>query len=300
MEWERAKSYILIFFLLLNLGLAGLWLMEYNRYMMTAEQERIIHAILGRNNISMYTRPMRRTPPMRPLNVSAFYYDVDSLLEMFFSEPCQLINHEGEQRFDCEDTDSTLIISNGFIAFESRSENGFRDTGLAFPRYLLFPQGNEITRAAATMLTDKFIDTYFPNFQQDSIFYAHGEPHGVRVIYRELYRGRIIHSNFIEFLVTAHGIRQIEMQFGRVIGHGGTTQMIFAPDEVLLTFVQLVRLRAQNEPLVITHMDLVYFQEYFRSDQPDVIYNAEPFYRIFIQGEDRPFLINAYRNVSID
>ena len=293
MEWERAKNYILIFFVMLNLGLAALWFMEYNRYTMTAEQERIIHAILGQNNISMYTRPMRRSPPMRPLNVSAFYYNIDELLEMFFDEPRLLVQEDG--RYEFEENQSRLVISNGFISYENNSRYGFRNTALAIPRMM-----DGITRHSASAITEPFILNYFPDFQQDSIFYTDSGIPGVRVIYRQSYRGRIVHSNFIEFLVTDQGIRQVEMQFGRVLGHSGTTQMIFAADEVLLTFVQLVRYRAQEEPLVITHMDLVYFQEYFRSDQPGIVYSAEPFYRIFIQGNDRPFLINAYRNVSID
>ena len=294
MEWERAKNYILIFFILLNLGLAFMWFMEYNRYMMTAEQERMIHAILGQNNISMYTRPMRRSPPMRPLNVSAFYYDVPELLELFFDDPNQV---EQIDDYIFRSEESSLIIFNGFVSYDNQSQHGFRNTALVIPRSLSY---NGINRAIASNIADTFINNYFPDFHQDSIFYTEDATQGVRVIYRQVYRGRLIHSNFIELLITANGIRQIEMQFGRVLGHGGTSQMIFAPDEALLTFVQRVRHDAHDAPMVITHMDLVYFQEYFGSDQPGTFYPAVPVYRIFIQGEVMPFLINAYRNVMID
>lgn len=294
MEWERAKNYILLFFILLNLGLAFMWFAEYNRYTMTADQERMIHAILGQNNISMYTRPMRRSPPMRTLNVSAFYYDVDALMYLFFDD-LDAVNRMGED-YVFEDAESRLVVVNGFVSYENFSEHGFRDTALAIPRGI---GENGITRIIASNLADTFIAKYFPTFHQDSIFYT--QPGlGVRVIYRQSYRGRLIHSNFIEFLITANGIRQIEMQFGRVLGHGGTSQMIFAPDEALLTFVQRIRHDATYTPMVITHMDLVYFQEYFGSDQPGTFYPAVPVYRIFIQGEAMPFLINAYRNVMID
>jgi len=301
MEWERAKNYILVFFVLLNLGLGILWFMEYERYTMSAEQERIIHAILGRNNISMYTRPMRRSPPMNPLNVSGFYYNVDALLEIFFENPIQITRtedryeyKEDEEREDDEDP-NTLVISNGFIFYNNTSPYGFRNSGQVF-----FLENMSITRHIATALTDTFIENYFPDFVQDSVFYTDGEVSGVRVIYRQAYRGRLVHSNFIELLVTAQGIRQIEMQFGKILGHGGTSRMIFAPDEALLTFVQRIHHLAQEEPIVITHMDLVYFTEYFGSVQQGTINSAEPFYRIFIQGSDRPFLINAYTNVIID
>ena len=298
MEWERAKNYILVFFVLLNLGLGFLWFMEYDRYTMSAEQERIIRSILGRNNISMYTRPMRRSPPMSPLNVSGFYYDVDVLLEIFFNNPVQITRTDDRYEYE-EDhgggSPNSLVISNGFIFYDNTSPYGFRYSGR-----VLFLGNAAITTNIATTLTDAFIENYFPDFVQDSVFYTSGEVPGVRVIYRQQYRGRLIHSNFIEFLVTNQGIRQIEMQFGQILGHGGTSRLIFAPDEVLLTFVQRIHHLAQEEPIVITHMDLVYFTEYFGSVQQGTINSAEPFYRIFIQGSDRPFLINAYTNVIID
>jgi len=124
---------------------------------------------------------------------------------------------------------------------------------------------------------------------------------GVRVIYLQQYRGRPIHSNFIELLVTPIGITQIEMQFGRVYEHIGMSRMIFAPDEVLLTFAQRVNALPLNEenPMMIIRMDLVYLQEN-ASDIIGSMYPAEPFYRIFIEGHDAPFLINAFTNVLLE
>ena len=293
MEWERAKNYILVFFVLLNIGLALLWFMEYNRYVMTAEQERIIRDILSQNNISMYTRPMRRSPPMRPLNVTGFYYDEDWLLEIFFDDPAQATTISPNV-FACDK--GRLEISHGWISYEAHEPYGFRDTGAR----VLSVDGSELTRDIAAGLTDEFMRSYFPEFRQDSIFYvvnAHGAPEGVRIVYRQMYRGQIIHSNFAEFWVTTNGIERIDMRFGRVLGHDGHSQMIFSPDEVLLTFAQ--RMRHTHELQVITHMDLAYFQEYI-CDQPGNDFFAIPFYRIFVVGDDRPFLINAYTNVIID
>jgi len=290
MEWERAKNYILVFFILLNLGLGFLWFMEYNRYVMTTEQERIIHSILSQNNISMYTRPMRRSPPMRPLNVYGFYYDTNHLINMFFENP-EAVEEIPQNDFlqFISDNNSRLEISNGFISYENESPYGFQSTALYFTNGLF-------TRHTAVGLADNFINTNFPNFVQETIFYVDD---GVRITYRQSYRGRIVHSNFVEFLITSKGIRQINMQFGQVSGHGGTSQMIFSPDEALLTFVQRYRHISLESPRVITHMDIAYFQEYI-SEQPGVPLSAIPYYRIFVQGDDRPFLINAFTNVIID
>ena len=287
MEWEKAKNYILVFFLLLNVVLVSLLMWENRRYSMSGEQERLIRTVLNQNNIIIYRIPSERFPPMRPINVTGFYYDTDALLEFFFENPQGVthIRHLGGDIFECYTSESILEIFYGFISFDKPAGLGtvYRD----------------LTQAAARSLTDEFIAKHFPDFVLDSIFHIHGENAAVRIIYRQEYRGMLVHSNFVEFFVTQYGIVAIEMEFGQILGYTGTPSMIFSPDEALLAFVQRVRHITPERPMAITHMDLVYFQEYV-SDQLGP-YQAVPFYRIFIQGdEDRPFLINAFTNMIID
>jgi len=284
MEWERAKSYLLIFFVLLNIGLGGLLFMENRRYTMTGEQERLIRTIMNQNGIGMYTI-MRRFPPMRHLDVSGFYYDEDAIIQILFDNPQAVLRHSNHQIF--EYGNSRLTISNGFISYENPDgfRNGFGSTI------------DEINLAMARTLTDVFINTYFADFRLDTTF---EEERGIRLTYHQEYRGQLVHSNFIAFFVTPIGIEQIEMQFGRIIGHSGDLRMLVSPDEALLTFVQRVRHFTQETPMTIVHMDLVYFQEYL-SDQEGGVYHAIPFYRIFTAcSGDRPYLINAFFNVIID
>jgi len=277
MEWEKAKTYILITFVILNLCLAGLLFNENRRYTLTSDRERTILSVLSQNNINLYTLPMRRFAPMRRLDISGFYYDIDELLPIFFSDPLPT---------RCEDvpfysfrTDySELTITNGFVFFE------ILDTTAPNINPWLHDE-------------DIFISQHFPDFVEDISFSTFD---GERVIFLQEYRGQKIESNSIEFLITDEGITQIEMQFGRVLGHGGDPRMIFAPDEALLTFMQRARSMAEENPIFITRMELVYYKEY-ASDQPGTVYHAVPFYRIFIRGnDDHPFLINAYTNMIID
>jgi len=293
MEWERAKNYILIFFVLLNICLGFLLFMENRRYTMTREHERLIRTVLNQNNISMYMFPMSHSPPMRPLNVRGFDYDIDALLEILFQNPEEVarIIDDGTKEFN--DDTAFMSITNGFIFY--RAEGGFQQAEQEdFQAFSLEP--GDITFEKARVLTDEFIHAHFPDFRQDDRFAA---SRGMRIIYRQEYRGQLVHSNFIEFLITPVGILEIEMQFGEIIGHAITPEMLFSPDEVLLTFVQRVRQFTLEEPMHIDRMDLVYFQEYF-SDQRDNNYHAVPFYRIFIRYNNRPFLINAFTNVIID
>jgi len=282
MEWEKAKNYLLLFFVLLNLTLGGLLFMESRRYNVTPEREQAITIILGRNNIAMDTRLMRRFAPMRAMSVSGFDYDADELVRIFFGNDLvqRTVNERG---YEVNRRPAELLISNGFVSYTNPRGRG---------------EIAELTDAEAQRLADAFVRANWPDFRLDIIY--SGEDWFL-LSYRQVYRGHKIHSNFIEFFVTPNGIERVEMQFGRVQGWESTDQQpIVSPDEALLVFVQRVRAHTQVMPMVIRHMDLVYFLEEGGTD-PDVTHRAVPFYRIFVAGEGSdPFLINAFTNEMIN
>jgi len=296
MDWEKAKTYILISFIILNIGLLTMRIWEQNRYNITAERVQNINTVLQENNISLAAGLMRQTMPMRPLTISGFYYDIDALLGIFFDgvDYISLIEDSGRIVFDTGS--SYMIISNGFIFFDNTG--GYPHDIGAFLFAETLSDSDELilpSHEDANNLAGDFTSRHFPDFEWDATF---NTDEGVRVIHRQRYRNQIIHSNFIEFLVTADGITEIEMQFGRVIGHDGFYRRIFASDEALLTFMQRVRHIAMVEPITILRMDMVYLKEDV-SDEPGSVSFAEPFYRVFIEGSDDPFLINAFTNVII-
>ena len=285
MEWERAKTIILIIFVLLNVALGGLRFADYRRYWLTSEQERNIRIVLDQNNIQLYTDPLRRFTPMRPIEVRGFYYDDDFLLELFFEGTYATRREYGWGRVFTADDGRYLEISNGFIFFEIYENGVYYENGV-------------VERGFAATQTGEFIGRHFPSFEIDIMFdsYDFYGNHGIRRIYREKYQGFLVYSNFIEFFVSSDGITQIEMQFGQVIGESQVPpRMIFPPDEVLLTFMQRFRHIATESPIFISRMDMVYVKLY-HSDEVDFVSPAIPFYRIFVEGSDFPLLINAFTN----
>jgi len=282
MEWEKAKSYLLLFFVLLNLALGGLLFMENRRYSITPEREQTIITILDRNNITMDTRFMRRFTPMRAMSVSGFYYNTDELIRIFFGNATvqRTTNFRG---YVVTRRPAELVISNGFISYNNPRGRGRLE---------------ESSPAEAQRLTDAFVRDNWPDFALDIVYSGDD---WFLLSYRQVYRGHIIHSNFIEFFVTEDGIIRVEMQFSQVLEwESSDRQPIVSPDEALLTFLQRVRAHAQVTPMVITHMDLVYFQEE-GSTNPYVLHRAVPFYRVFVAGEGSdPFLINAFTNEMIN
>ena len=284
MEWERAKNIILIAFIFLNLGLAGLLYLEDSRYTLTPDRIRNMHTVLSNNNIILYTNPMRRFAPMRHLDITGYYYDIPEILNIFFGdEPVyQYETEEGHPKYETANAENgSLEISNGYIYFDNHLQNDIIE---------------EIPRTVAVGTSDAFINEHFPDFVRDIVFEEYG---GVHIIYCQEYRGQLIQSNVIEFFITSQGIEWIEMRYGRVIGYDAEPRMIFAPDEILLTFMQRVRHEAAENRIFIRDIDIVYLQE-FVSDQEGSVYPAIPFYRIFVQHSDFPFLINAYTNEFLD
>ena len=288
MEWERAKSFLLLFFVLLNLVLGVLLFMENRRYIVTPEREQTILAVMERNNITFDAQFIRQFPPMRAISVTGFYYNVYELAEIFFENPQNAERHNTPHGLILTYGPAELVIAHGFISYYNPDGHGNTANDLI-----------SLDPYDAQLLTDAFVHAHWPDFSLDDIFVAEG---WLRLSYRQVYRGYIIHTNFIELIVTDMGIEQVDMQFGRVIEWYGQESPIAAPDEVLLTFVQRVRSIAQVSPITITHMDLVYFQEEEGSANPYASYRVLPFYRVFIGGDGSsdPFLINAFTNEIID
>jgi len=279
MEWEKAKSYILLFFVLLNVVLGGLHLNERRRYTVTPEREQAIISIMRQNNIEMEARFMRRFPPMSALYIAGYDYDLNKLTDIFFGTDESLMRATGRHGYVFTASNNRLAIENGFISFDSPQGMDNRPNGFMF------------TQTNAQRLTDGFVRAHWPNFRLDDVSDV---PGGIRFSYRQIHQGHIIHTNFIEIVVSEAGIIRVDMQYGHVMDWLDQ-RPIAAPDEVLLTFVQQIRLFiTPNTPLVITHMDLVYFQEEEGSAAPTARYLAVPFYRIFTSQGGDPFLINAF------
>jgi len=282
MEWERAKNYILLFFVLLNLALGGFLFMESRRYSMTPEREETILTILDQNNITMEADLLRRFAPMRAMSIYGFSYDTDELIRIFFGN-ASVQRTTNARGYVVTRRPEELVIANGFVTYNNPRGRGGLD---------------ELNTAEAQRLADNFVRTHWPDFRLDIVYTGDD---WILLSYRQVYRGHKIHSNFIEFLVTEYGIVRVEMQHGRVQGWESADQLpIVSPDEALLAFVRRNRVHAQVTPMIITHMDLVYFVEEGGLD-PYVTHRAVPFYRVFVAGEGSdPFLINAFTNGLIN
>jgi hypothetical protein len=293
MLWERAKNLIIIFLLILNLLLAALLFNEQNRFTLSAERERAVYSVLANNKITMYSELIRSYQPKRALRLSGYAYDTGSLLEMFFGTTDVSRTDDGSEPAlqEYRDDKGRLTISNGYITYQR-----FNDpTGSQ--------AGEAVTADEAAALCEEFISAFFPDYRlddvaNDGILEVTYDGY-LRLVYRQVYDGYFVYRNFIDFLISGNGIEYIEMQFGESVEYDDLPREICAPDEALLTFVQRIRSAHPDTPIIINAMDIAYNQEEF-STQSGVELEAVPFYRVYIDDNYEPFLINAYTNVCIE
>ena len=284
MQWDRAKNFMIIFFVLANILLAALIHYETGSHTLTRERENAIQTVFAQNNITMYHSIPRHFAPMRPLRVAGHDYDIDRLLAIFFpeAEPSEIIHVTDVNRDEFTWENIRLVIANGAVFFVS----GLSNTGVP-------------DKDVAMALTQAFIQEHYPDFKLDIHSTREARRGGLRIFYRQVYQGHFIHTNFVEFLITGEGddliIEEVDIQYGRPIGFAYLPRELAGPDEALLTFVQNIR-RRSDMPVIINHMDIVYFQTTSGLREAYTTIYADPFYRIFIEGQEEPFRICAYTN----
>jgi len=282
MQWEKAKNLMLIFFLLANILLAALIRYETGGHVLTRERENAIWSVFDQNDINMYYSIPRNYAPMRALQVAAYDYDLNRLKSTFFPPHAEITHSQSPRQDIFTWENKRLSISNGYISFSA----GLGVTGTP-------------CKEAAIAETQSFIREHYPDFRLDIQSTRQARRGGLRIFYRQEYQGHLIHTNFVEFLITGEGakvvIEEVDIQYNRPIGFAYMPRELVGPDEALLSFVQHIR-RRNDQPILINHMDIVYFQPASGLRESYIPIYAEPFYRVFIEGQDEPFLINAFTN----
>jgi len=281
MQWDKAKNFMLAFFVIANILLAALTYYETGSHTLSRERMDAIQTVFVHNNIEMYYQIPRSFAPLRPIRVAGHDYNIENLISIFFPAYADVHKSGDANREVFTYENLSMVISNGYIVFDS----GVSHIGTP-------------NKEAAISLTQDFINKHYSDFRLD-LQSTRIVNRGLRLFYRQEYQGHLIHTNFVEFLVTGEDddlfIEQVDIQYGRPMGFAYQPRELIGPDEALLTFVQNIRL-INNEHIFITYMDLAYFQTTSGLRETYMPIYAEPFYRIFIEGLDEPFRIHAYTN----
>jgi len=262
MEWSKAKDIIIISLVLLNLMLGAIVLSARERHTLQTEQERNIVQVLYAENISINAPIIRRTPPMRMLELSPGTIDSDLMKQIFLGTTDADVFEYGAIRRYYHEGSNVIVYANRVI-FESGTFYEFR----------------EIDFEMARRLSDSFLASLgemSAGFELDIAPYFSGNE--IIVEYRQSIDGIIIYNNYFLFAIDNYGIRRIEYSKNIAVGLSSSLNEICRTDEALFSFLRAMRVDSIDRPTrIIEKMDIVYFMDHENHEQGI----AYPYFRIY-------------------
>lgn len=282
MDWKKAKNYTIIFLLILNVMLFGLNLIKYNKYNLSQEQKNDINAILNKNNITVATEMPDNYKPMPQITLKSSSYDAIELQKIFFNSITKIRRTE---EFD------KTIFSVGNESLKLYGNHAFYENNNIVDNY-------ELSRKTAVKSVEKYIDEIEKNFSKLKLIRTTQSDEYIILEYDQSYLDNLIFNNSVIFTVYADGRFNCKLSYFEPMQMTGEKTDICSSDEALFVFYKGIKNVINTENLIkITEMNLGYYTEDYMQTDLDVI--AVPHYRIFVEGIDEPYYINAYNSSMV-
>ncbi len=278
MKWNKAKNLIIIFLIIMNVFLYFQNYYLNKKYTLTLQQEKNIITLLGENKISMYVNIPNKSFPMSSLIISPSLSDYDrkTIATNFLGEEgYNFSTYKGIDTYKKEGT--TITFEDGFFRL-------FFDEPIKYeenPKELL----EKFEKPISDFVLDKVtVEDGFTIYE-----------------YREKYKDIIVFTNRVEISTKDGEAYSIIGFFGDNEGLGDKPKDIISVDMALFTFMKTAKEIYGDKELFIEGVDIVYYQEeYFPYSKNDYNTSAMPCYRIYIQDQSIPFIINGYTNKVVN
>lgn len=281
MEWSKAKYFVIILLIILNGALAVLNYQKNQENVLTSSQEKAIFEVLAQNGISLYTELITKFPPMRKVALQIPSYSREDLKNLYF---------QGEE--------TTVSVEFNRIIIKSEQKNLTMEGNKGILNY---PNGtadlSSVTLAQAQRLASDFMEALPLKNNSFVMSNAITTEDGYIVEYFEKYKGATIFASRYRIRITEKGIVRVEFTYFQPDGFTGEKKEVCFSDEALLTFLIEAKKAGMQTPATITAMELGYdFQDVDIMEMTDKLV---PVYRIYVLGQEAPFVINAYTNEMI-
>jgi len=281
MNWDKAKTMLILFLLGLNVFLVAMHFVYEDDYAVSREDIRVIAAILAQHDITLDTDIVdipRSFPPVDQLALNPAAYNTSQLVDTFFIDTSNISQtiEFGNPIFSSQE--GTLIIMRHIVQFRPSQHS---------PNPIFSTTTYNLQAETAFTQFLQMNASLFPGFEFDQ---TTASPDGESIIveFRQNYRGYTILSNKLSFTVTPNGVTEVRYIYYPPGGFVGVRQPIISATQALFMF-KLGNAHI-GEPITITHIDLVH-NIAFADDGSERI-TTVPYYRIF-HSHGEPMLINA-------
>lgn len=286
MEWKNAKIFIIVLLSVLNVTLLGLNYSRHQENTLTPNQEKAVFQVLSQNGISLYTDLQTKFSPMKKISLSIPVYSKDELKRMFFDGEDTTVTVENSEV-------EKIIIKSKTKVLTMKGNRG----------RLVFPSGTanhqKLDKNIAKQDAEKFMQSLGRKLGSFEFGNITKTEDGFVAEYFGKYKGDLVFANAYRITVTEKGITSADFPFFYPSGYTGEKKDICFSDEALFTFMKEYRKLEEKKPVTITKMELGYdFLEQEELAQDSVV-KLLPCYRIYIMGQEKPYIINAYTNEMI-
>lgn len=280
MNWDKAKSLIILFLLVLNAFLGIILLIHEDEHVVNAADVEVISGLLARGNIVLDGAVLpRRFDPVDQLVVQPTAYDAEELVAAFFMNPEYIVRTTEFGNTIFKNDEGTLTIMRHIVLFEPN----------------LYNPGLEVFRQNSRYTFEGFINMHsdlFPGFFLDTIVSSGDEKEVLE--FRQIYQGHIIMSNYAAFTVGEHGVLQLRYTYYPIEAFVGVPKPIISVPSALFMFGLSLGVGHGSHPeeaVYVTNVDIV---QNLRADSTDDdILITTPYYRISSTYSSAPTLVNA-------
>ncbi len=276
MEWEKAKKFVIILLVCLNVVLAVLYQSQQKEHSVSAAQEKAVFEVLSKNGITMYTDLITEYVPMRRLVCKKVLYTKERLEQIFF---------DGKK--------TVVIPSDGRILYRGDDSILTMQGGKGEMVYDVSVGKENLTKDQATDQAEAYMKHLQKEFQHFVLYGTQEQEKGYCVKFYQKYEGQYIFSNYIFVYVSEDGVYRTEFCYQPIEGYIGERKDIFYADEALLTFMRKWQEINPKQNATIQRMDLGYMTTEMNGRADGSGY-AVPCYMISVMEHQQPFFINAY------
>ncbi|MDR1533212.1 MAG: hypothetical protein LBS62_13705 [Clostridiales bacterium] len=275
MDWDKAKNILIVMLLMLNIFLGILTYLNSPRYSVAAEQEKAILDVLAQNNIEWNAVLPKRFEPLANILLTVHREDADALAAVFFKEAETVSRVDTDERAVLIQGAASLIVENGGFRYDNL--NGMAGTA---------GQGAE---ACGRIMGD---------LTQLSGFVPDETETGTRVaVYRQMYKDRLIYTNYVVFTMSDEGIVSVNCQYNQPAGFSAKHEII-PPDEAAFILMNKLKNMYGGAPVAIDEMDLVFLRRDDPAEEMETE-RATPYYRFYVRELTNgplqpPFFVNSY------
>ncbi len=279
MDWKKAKNYIIILLMTLNIVLLGLNILKYNKYNLSQDQKNSIISILKDNNIIIEAKFPESFKPMPQITLKVPTYDVIELQNIFFSDSKSIKRTEVFEKTIFSSENESLTLNGNQIFYENKNKT----------------EGFNLNEKTALKKVEPYITAIEKNFNDFYLKKTVENDGCITLRYDQNHINNIIFNNSITFKVYSDSSLSCSFSYFEPIHVSADKADICSADEAVFTFYNSIKdTFEENSKIKITDIDLGYFtEEYAQNNQESY---AVPHYRIFIDQSDEPYYINAYNS----